>query len=427
MNQQHEHDDEDDDLEFVVPGQGLRGRAPRRQRARRPARPDAPLGGPHHGRGGDGAVPGHQAGHRPRHQGRLLLRLRPAADADAGGPRAHRGADARSRSPPITRSSAASGTPTRAAPTSRPRASRTRSRSSTTCAPPRRSRASPPPAVTTYQHGPVHRPVPRPARRVHRQAGPLQAAQDVRCLLARPRGPADAPAHLRHGLEHPGGARPVPVAPARRPASATTAGSGVDARPVQLPRRQPRLRLLASQGPEAVAHARGRHARAPGPPRLPGDQHADPGPQEAVGAVGPLGPLQREHVQGGGGGPDLQPQAHELPREHVHLQEPHPVLPGPAAAPQRVRPAAPQRAVRGTVGPHARAPLHPGRRPHLRPPGPAGRRDHGAPGRGRGDLLLVRADGRASRSPRARRRPWAIRPPGSARSRSSRRPSTPRA
>ena len=142
---------------------------------------------------------------------------------------------------------------------------------------------------------PLHRPLPRPARRVHRQDRAVQAALGRGCLLARPRGPADAAAHLRHGLGHPGGARPLPVA-ARGGAQARPPPPRRRARPVQLPRRQPRLGLLAPQGPEAVAHPGGRHARAPGAARLPGGEHAHPGPQEAVGAVGPLGPLRRQHV-----------------------------------------------------------------------------------------------------------------------------------
>ena len=135
----------------------------------------------------------------------------------------------------------------------------------------------------------------------------------------------------------------------------------------------------------------GRHARAPGAPRLPGDQHAHPGPQEALGAVGPLGPLRRQHVPPRVGGPDLQPQAHELSREHVHLQEPGALLPGAAAAAQRVRPAAPQRALGRPFRADPGTPLHPGRRPHLRPPRPAGPGDPGAAGRGRRVLLVVRA------------------------------------
>ncbi len=102
---------------------------------------------------------------------------------------------------------------------------------------------------------------------------------------------------------------------------------GVALDSVQLPRCQPRLRLLASQGSAPVAHARDGHARAAGAARLPGDQHAHPGSQEALGAVGPLGPLRRQHVQDGVGGADVLPEADELPRVHHHLQEPGALLP----------------------------------------------------------------------------------------------------
>ena len=162
--------------------------------------------------------------------------------------------------------------------------------------------------------GSVHRPVPRPARREHRQDRAVQAARHGRGVLARRREAPDAPAHLRHRLGEPGGARPVPVAtrggeearppPARRPA-----------RPVQLPRRLARVGLLASQGPDDLAHARGRDARAPGAARLPGDQHADPRVGAAVAAVGSLGPVQGQHVHRRVGEPALQPQADELPRD----------------------------------------------------------------------------------------------------------------
>ena len=58
----------------------------------------------------------------------------------------------------------------------------------------------------------------------------------------------------------------------------------------------PGLGLLASEGPDDLADARGRDARAPGAARLPGDQHPDHRRQEALAAVGPLGPVRREHV-----------------------------------------------------------------------------------------------------------------------------------
>ena len=41
--------------------------------------------------------------------------------------------------------------------------------------------------------------------------------------------------------------------------------------------------------------------------------------ERAVAAIGPLGPLSRQHVPDRVGGPDVQPQADELPREHLHL------------------------------------------------------------------------------------------------------------
>ena len=62
----------------------------------------------------------------------------------------------------------------------------------------------------------------------------------------------------------PRGGEEARPSPARRPA-----------RPVQLPRRLARVGVLASQGPDDLADARGRDARAPGAARLPGGQHAD--------------------------------------------------------------------------------------------------------------------------------------------------------
>ena len=53
----------------------------------------------------------------------------------------------------------------------------------------------------------------------------------------------------------------------------------------------------------------------------------------------------RQHVPDRVRGPDLQPQADELPGEHVHLPLAPALVSRPAAALQRVRPAASQRAV----------------------------------------------------------------------------------
>ena len=68
---------------------------------------------------------------------------------------------------------------------------------------------------------------------------------------------------------------------------------------------------------------------------LPGDLHADPREQAAVGAVGALGALLGEHVQGGGRGADLQPQAHELPGVDVRVPARAALLPGPARSGSR--------------------------------------------------------------------------------------------
>ncbi len=201
--------------------------------------------------------------------------------------------------------------------------------------------------------------------------------------------------------------------PARRPA-----------RPVQLPRRQPGLGVLASQGPAHLADARGRDARAPGPPRLPGGLDADPGQPPTVGAVGPLGPLPRQHVHPRHRGSGLLAQADELPREHVHLPCPDALLPGPAAAPVRVRPAPSQRAERRAPRADPGPPVHPGRRPHLRPTGPAGRRDRGAPRRWSRSRTAGSGSSRAIRSPRSRTGRSATRALGASRRRSSGRPST---
>ena len=114
--------------------------------------------------------------------------------------------------------------------------------------------------------GPVHRPVPRPARGQHRQDRSVQAARHGRCVLARRREAPDAPAHLRHRLGDPGAARRLPVA-SRGGEEARPSTAGRPARPVQLPRRLARLGLLAPQGPDDLANARGRDARAPGATR----------------------------------------------------------------------------------------------------------------------------------------------------------------
>src|SRR4029079_5017881 len=109
---------------------------------------------------------------------------------------------------------------------------------------------------------------------------------------------------------------------------------GSCARPLLVPRRVAGLGVLASEGAADLAHARGRDAATAGATRLSRSVDANPRPQKAVGAVGPLGPLRRQHVQGRGGGPDVLAQAHELSRVHVHLSLATAFLPRPAAATQ---------------------------------------------------------------------------------------------
>src|SRR6185295_3951681 len=109
----------------------------------------------------------------------------------------------------------------------------------------------------------VQRPLQGPPRRAHGPDRAVQAALGRRRVLARRRAPPDAPADLRHGLVDPGGAGPVPVAPPGSQEARPPPPRG-PARPVQLPRRRARLRVLASEGPEDVADPRGRDARGPG-------------------------------------------------------------------------------------------------------------------------------------------------------------------
>ena len=236
----------------------------------------------------------------------------------------------------------------------------------------------------------LHRPLPRPARRVHRPHRPLQAALRGRRLLARPRGPAHAAAHLRHRVVDPGGAGPLPVAPRGGP-QARPSPPRRGPRPLQLPRRQPGLGLLAPQGPDALADPGDGHARAAGAARLPGGRARPSSCTRSSGSSRATGTTTREqHVPRRVRGAGLPPQAHELPGVDVHLPQPRALLPRAAAAPVRVRAAASQRALRRALRPDPRAPLRPGRRPHLRASGPAGRRDRGPPRRGARGLRLVR-------------------------------------
>ena len=233
------------------------------------ARRDAPLDRPRHGRGGHGPVPRHEARDRPGDRRRLLLRLRAAAAAHAGRPRRDRGADGRERRrrPPV-RPARAADRPT-AGPSSSSAASRTRSRSSTTSRPARRPPASrsrrPRPTSTARSSTCARGPHVASTGRIGpfkllSVAGAYWRGDEKRPMLQRIYGTVwTTQEELDQFLWRAGRGEEARPPPARRPA-----------RPVQLPRRQPGLGVLASQGPAHLAHPRERDARAPGPPRLRG-------------------------------------------------------------------------------------------------------------------------------------------------------------
>ena len=202
------------------------------------------------------------------------------------------------------------------------------------------------PADDLLPAGPVHRPVPGPARRAHRQdrrrsscsarPAPTGAAtRSGRCSSAS----TAPPGRPRRSSTSTCGA-------ARRRRSATTAGSASSSTCSASTTSAPGSAFWHPKGQRIWRTLERRDARAPGAARLPGGQHPDRRQRAAVAAVGPLGPLPRQHVPDRVGGPDVQPQADELPREHVHLPIAPALLPRPAAALQRVRPAASQRAIR---------------------------------------------------------------------------------
>src|SRR2546426_8637779 len=146
----------------------------------------------------------------------------------------------------------------------------------------------------------------------------LQAPRVLGRLLARRRAEPDAPADLRHGVALAGGARASRLAP----------GGGEEARPPQARARARSLYLQRGVAGRAVlaaprlddrARARAVRPRGARCARLCGDLDADPRQQEALGAVGALGALPREHVPRGVGRPDLRSQADELPGVHPRL------------------------------------------------------------------------------------------------------------
>ena len=235
---------------------------------------DAPLGRARHGRGGARPVPGHEARDRAGHRRRLLLRLPAAAAADPRRPRRDRGADAREhrRRPPVRAERAVAGRGPRVLGRARP-------------------------AVQGRDH---RRPAGRRRARRHarcRRRRSTGTARSSTCAAART---SRAPA--RSGRSSCS-ARPARTGAATRSGRCSSASTARSGRPRKsstqyLWRREeakkrdhrrlgvqldlfsfhdvsPGLGVLAPQGPDDLADARGRDARAPGAARLPGGQHAD--------------------------------------------------------------------------------------------------------------------------------------------------------
>ena len=357
---------------------GARARSSRRPRSRlgrraagrrRPQRPrcDAPLRGARHGRGGPGPLPGRQPRDRAGDPGRLLLRLRAAASAHARRPRGNRGADGRERRRrPSLRAAraAAGGGPGRSSPSA---ASRSRWRSSTISLAARRRYGEPMPPTSVYEHGPFIDLCKGPHVASHRADRPVQAARGRRART----GAATRSARCSSAIYGTvwGTQEELDTYLWRREEAKKRDHRrlGVQLDLFSFHDVSPGLGVLAPEGPADLAHAGGRDARAPGAARLPGGQHADPRSQEALGAVRPLGPLRREHVHRRERGPDVQPQADELPGKHVHLPVAAALLPRPPAAAVSEYGRLHRNERSGTlVRADPRPAVHPGRRPHLR-------------------------------------------------------------
>ncbi len=117
--------------------------------------------------------------------------------------------------------------------------------------------------------GRLRRPLPRPARAVHRQAQGLQADEGRRGLLARRLEERDAPAHLRHRVGEEGGPGRVPPH-ARGGREARPPPPRHATRPVPHPGRGAGDGLLASEGLGDLAGGRAVHAARLSRQRLPG-------------------------------------------------------------------------------------------------------------------------------------------------------------
>ncbi len=330
----------------------------------------APLHLARDGAGGEAAVPRREGGHRSRHRGRLLLRLRQGGAVHARGPRAHRGGDARDRGKadlPFERQEM-------------PRAEAIAFF---------RERGEPfkveilegidADRVSLYRQGDF----------IDLCRGPHVAStgqvKDFKLLSSSGaywRGDEKNPMLQRiYGTAWltPGGARPAPLA-AGGGQEARPPQARARARPVRLPRRLAGRALLAartawSSGPRARAvRARGA-GRAAATRRSPrrSSSTSSSGSSRGTGSTTSDNMFKVEVEE-----QTLQPQADELPGVHLRLPPRAALVPRPAAALRRDGAAAPQRALGHADRPVPRAPVHAGRRAHLLPARSAAGRDHGA-------------------------------------------------
>ncbi len=266
------------------------------------------LHGPPDGRGGDGALPERAVRHRPAHRRRLLLRLHRRTSLRARRSRGDREEDEgaragrfRLRAPDVA---AAGGDRLLHQARRAAQGAADRGEDGGTAR-----------GVGLHDQGQGHvrRLLRRPARAVNGSAQGVQADGDVeRVLEGRREERADA-ARVRHGVLLAEGARRAPDA-SRGSEEARSPQGRQRSRPVHVPSVGAGRGLLDGQGRDALQHARRLHARQAVPGRLPGSEDADRLQQGAVGHVGPLVALPREHVPGEVGGRRRDgPEGDELP------------------------------------------------------------------------------------------------------------------
>ena len=273
---------------------------------------------------------------------------RPLTPDDLAG---DRGADARERSPPTTRSSCqradagrGAGVPRRARPAVQgrdPRRPRWPRRSATArrC---RRRRSTSRARSSTCAAARTSRAPARSAR--------SSCSARRRRVLARRREAPDAPAHLRHGLGDPGGARRSTCGGARRRRSATTAGSASQLDLFSFHDVSPGLGLLAPEGP-AASGGRSR-ARCASSRRGAATRRSARRSSSSSGCGS--SPGHWDHYDENMFIVESENQLFSLkpmncPESTFIYRSQAALVPRPAAALQRVRPAPPQRALRHAV------------------------------------------------------------------------------